>query len=316
MKKMINNGAYPTMITPYNENGTVDYGAVKALTEWYWEKGCDGIFAACQSSEIMFLSLADRVKLSQVVSDTAKDLAKRDGKPAMSVVASGHVSDDFDEQVAELRAVAETGVDAVVLISNRSDIENTSEEKWIEDTEKVLAALPAETMVGTYECPRPYKRLLTHGMTEWIAKSGRFAFIKDTCCDADEIAARLQILEGSGVGLYNANGQTCLASLKSGGNGYCGIMCNFHPELYVWLCHNFKEQPELAEKVQAVLSMCAFTENPVYPVTAKYHLSHFENIPMSLYARSASRADLTNYQKAWVEQMKMVTDEVKAMLKI
>ncbi|MBO5416199.1 MAG: dihydrodipicolinate synthase family protein [Clostridia bacterium] len=316
MKLNINKGAYPTMITPYNENGKVDYGAVKALTEWYWEKGCDGIFASCQSSEILFLSLEDRVKLAKTVSDTAIALAaKNPERKKMSVVASGHVSDDFDEQCAELNAIAETGVDAVVLISNRSDIENTSDEKWIADTEAILAALPAETMVGTYECPRPYKRLLTEKMTKWIAESGRFAFIKDTCCDADEIAKRLRILDGSGVGLFNANGQTCLESLKSGGDGYCGIMCNFHPELYVWLCHNFKKYPEMAQKVQAALSMCAFTENPVYPVTAKYHLSHHEGIPMSLYARSADRRTLTNYYKLCVDQMKLITDEIKENIK-
>ncbi|MBE6613664.1 MAG: dihydrodipicolinate synthase family protein, partial [Ruminococcaceae bacterium] len=38
-------GAYPVMITPYNTDGTVDYGAVRALTEWYYREGCAGIFA-------------------------------------------------------------------------------------------------------------------------------------------------------------------------------------------------------------------------------------------------------------------------------
>lgn len=315
--KNINFGAYPTMITPYNENGTVDFGAVEALTEWYWENGCDGIFAACQSSEIAFLSLADRVKLAKTVKEKADALARSatNGR-VMSIVASGHVSDDFQEQCTELNAVAETGVDAVVLISNRSDIENTSDEKWIADTEKLLNALPAETMVGTYECPRPYKRLLTPKMVKWIADTGRFAFIKDTCCDAEEIARRIEIMGDSGVKLFNANGQTTLESLRAGAYGYCGIMCNFHPKLYVWLCHHFKDQPEMADRIGALLSMCAFTEGPVYPVTSKYHMNLFENIPMSLYARSAHRADLTHYQKTWIEQMHLITKEAEKALGI
>lgn len=315
--KNVNFGAYPTMITPYNENGTVDYGAVEALTEWYWEKGCDGIFAACQSSEIAFLSLADRVKLSKTVKEKADALARgaANGR-RMSVVASGHVSDDFNEQCTELNAVAQTGVDAVVLISNRSDIENTSDEKWIADTERILNALPEQTMVGTYECPRPYKRLLTPKTVKWIADTGRFAFIKDTCCDAEEIAKRIEILGDSGVKLFNANGQTTLETLRAGAYGYCGIMCNFHPKLYVWLCHHFKDQPETADHIGALLSMCAFTEGPVYPVTAKYHMNRFENIPMSLYARSAHRCDLTHYQKTWVEQMYLITKEAEKTLGI
>lgn len=317
MKLSINKGAYPTMITPYNENGRVDYGAVKALTEWYWEKGCDGIFAACQSSEIQFLSLNDRVKITSVVRETAEQLASHDKtRGKMSVVASGHISDDFDEQTKELCAIADTGVDAVVLISNRSDIENTSDEKWIADTEAMLATLPSGVMVGTYECPRPYKRLLSEKMMKWIAETGRFAFIKDTCCDADVIARRMEILAGSGVGLYNANGQTLLETLKAGADGYCGIMCNFHPELYVWLCKNFKKYPEEAEMVAAVLSTCACTESPAYPVTAKYHMTRYEDISMSLYSRASARANLTNYQKLCVDQMKRLTDEVKERIKL
>ena len=112
----------------------------------------------------------------------------------MSVVASGHISEDPEEQIRELRAVAETGVDAVVLISNRSDIENTGSDAWIRETERLLNALPSETVVGTYECPMPYKRLLDDKMVEWIAKSGRFAFIKDTCCDALLIKRRIELL--------------------------------------------------------------------------------------------------------------------------
>ena len=75
MEKTYNRGAYPTMITPYNENGTIDWAAVEALTEWYWNKGCNGIFASCQSSEIWFLGEDDRVKLAQTVKAKADALA-------------------------------------------------------------------------------------------------------------------------------------------------------------------------------------------------------------------------------------------------
>ena len=53
--KNINNGAYVTMITPYDDKGNVDYGAVNALAEWYCYNNIDGIFASCQSSEIQRL---------------------------------------------------------------------------------------------------------------------------------------------------------------------------------------------------------------------------------------------------------------------
>ncbi len=57
------NGIYPTMITPYDKEGKVDYEAVRRLVDWYWKEGCDEIFASCLSSEIFHLSLEDNSKL-------------------------------------------------------------------------------------------------------------------------------------------------------------------------------------------------------------------------------------------------------------
>lgn len=310
--RSIEYGAFPTMITPYTEDGQIDWQAVEALVEWYWKEGCEGIFASCQSSEIWFLSEDDRVKLAKTVKDTADRLAKEDpSRPPMVIVASGHTSDSREDQIRELTRVAETGVDAVILITNRMDIANTDEETWIRETEALVASLP-DVPLGLYECPLPYKRLLTPGMLRYCVDSGRFRFIKDTCCDADEIERRMQILRGTDLLLYNANAQTLLASLRSGAAGYCGVMCNFHPRLYSWLVHHFESDPEKASLAADLCSMTAFTESLSYPITAKYHLNNIAGIPMSLYAKSRKAEEFTPYHAMCVRQM----DElVKAFIK-
>ena len=296
--------AFPTMVTPYTADGKVDYAAAEKMVEWYWNNGCGGIFASCQSSEILFLSEDDRVRLAKCVKDKADALAASDpSRPPMTVVASGHVSNDPDEQVRELTRVAETGVDAVILITNRLDIANTSDEAWIREAEALIEKLPANVPLGFYECPMPYKRLLTPAMLRWCLSTGRFRFIKDTCCDAAEIERRMEILRGTDLLLYNANAQTLLPSLRSGGSGYCGVMANFHPQLYVWLCENYETNPEKAEEVADFLSMTAFTESLAYPITAKYHLSSIENISMTLHARSRSAKEFTPYPAMCIDQM-------------
>ncbi len=309
-------GAYPTMITPYTKNGAVDYGAVKAMTEWYFEKGCDGIFAVCQSSEIHELSLADRVGIAKTVKETADRLSAADHSRApMGVVASGHISYDPDEQVRELSAVADTGVDALILISNRMDIANTSEDAWIRDTEALIKRLPESTPLGVYECPRPYKRLMSDKMLSFCANTGRFAFMKDTCCDAAWIARRVKILEGTPMKLLNANGQTTLDSLRAGGAGYCGIMCNFHPELFVWLCRNFEKEPKLAELVQSFLGTAAFTEQMAYPCTAKFHMKEIEGLPLAcVSSRVRDERELSDYQKDCVRQMETLAAYMKTLI--
>ena len=104
----INPGVYPTMITPYNRDGSVDLGAVGALTEWYWEKGCHGVFAVCMSSEMFRLTLREKRDIVRTVKNKADSLrARTGGLRKMSVVASGHTSDSAEDQIKELCAAAD-----------------------------------------------------------------------------------------------------------------------------------------------------------------------------------------------------------------
>lgn len=306
---------FPTMITPFKDNGEIDYERVEKLVEYYWETGCDGIFSACLSSEIFSLSENERVKLAATVKKKADQLHKNDpGRDKMEIVASGHISDGFEDQVRELTAIAATGVDAVVLITNRFDIENTSDDKWIEDAEKLIEALPRGITLGLYECPVPYKRLITPKMLEWCKKKGNFKFIKDTCCDINMIAERMDILKNSSVELYNANAQTYLDSLKLGAAGYCGVMVNTQPKLYKYLTENYKADNDKAELIEDVLSLAAFTESLHYPICAKYYLSEFENIDINTYSRTHKTGFLSDYEKSIMKQMKNLTDYISKKL--
>lgn len=291
--QQIRKGVYPTMITPYTEDGEIDYAAVRRLTEWYIEKGCTGIFAVCQSSEMAFLSLAERVKLAATVTETANG--------RVSVVASGHCAETLSGQAKEVREIAATGVDAFVLISNRLDLHGDGDDVWIENAARLLDKT-GDVPLGIYECPKPYKRLLTPRILDWCLETKRFLFFKDTCCDPTLLDARLAQLRGSDLLLFNANAQTLLYSLERGAAGYSGIMANFHPDLFARLCAHFAEDAEKTKRLSALLGMMAWTESPAYPCTAKWYLNA-HGVPMNTAARSADEKLLTSYQKLTVEQM-------------
>ena len=274
----INNGIWPVMITPFHENAEIDYEGLEKLIEWYLSQGCDGLFAVCQSSEMFFLSLDERIKLAKAV------VTKTAGRA--SVVASGHVSYSLKDQAKELSAIADTGIDGLVLVSNRFVSEKTgSDREFIDNMKQVLSLLPSDVPLGFYECPYPFKRLLTPDVLKFCRDSGRFCFIKDTSCDGDNIREKLEILKGSGVKLFNANTATLLESLRDGASGYSGVMANFHPVLYKWLYEHWKEQPEKAEEVQSLLSMCALIEMKKYPACVKRYLRLYEGLPVSDYIR-------------------------------
>ncbi|MDY3304841.1 MAG: dihydrodipicolinate synthase family protein [Clostridia bacterium] len=267
-KNEIAGGVYPTMITPYTKENGIDYDAVNSLVDFYKKSGCSGIFGVCQSSEMFYLSLKERICLAKATVDAAKKCKRK-----MNVVVSGHISNNIEAQAEELTAIFETGADAAVLVSNRLDLHNDGDRVWISNAEKLLKLLPENMPLGIYECPYPYKRFLSKEILDWCKKSGRFRFIKDTCCDPEMLKQRINQLKGSGLKLFNANSQTLLYTLNEGCDGYSGIMANFHPGLYVWLCENYRKYPDTAKKIQALLSMTAFTEVLSYPSTAKYYLN-------------------------------------------
>ena len=308
-----NFGSYPTMITPYTKAGKIDYEAVKKYVYWYAENNCHGIFSVCQSSEIFFLDIDEREALNKTVYETAKEIERDQGKK-LTVVSSGHVSEDPDTQAEELNRIYDSGTDALILITNRLDLNNEGDDVWLRNAEALLKKLPEDAGLGLYECPFGYKRLVTPRILNWCKDTGRFYFMKDTCCDIDMITERLELLKGSEFKLMNANCQTLLASLRAGGGGYSGIMANFHPKLYAWLCDNFDKEPEKAELVQSVIGTFGFTEwGQPYPLTAKYSMN-LCGIPTENYARHVPAEKLTKYHRDCVEQMKYATDWLEDML--
>lgn len=273
-------GVYPVMITPYTADNQVDYEAVDRIVEFYAALGCDGIFAVCQSSEMFCLSEDEREKLTARVHKAAAG--------RMCVVASGHISEKLEDQIRELRRIAATGVEAVVMISSLLAKPDESDDVLIENMNRLLAAVPGIPF-GMYECPSPYKRLLSEKVLAAMAETGRFHFIKDTSCNAALIAKRVRQLNGR-IQLFNANCATFLETLQSGADGFSGIMANYHPDLLRWLYLNYQSQPEKAKELSAMLSVMSLVEGCGHPAAVKYHMS-LVGVPMTLNCRSINVAE-------------------------
>lgn len=254
-------GVWPVMLTPFDDRREIDWHSLERLIDWYIARGVHGLFANCQSSEMFFLSQTESVALTKFV------VEKTAGR--VPVVASGHTADAESQQVEQLHEIGATGVDSVILISNRLAPRSADNDVVLANLQALVGKLPAALTLGIYECPTPYKRLLSDAVVAWCAASGRFTFIKDTCCDIDVIRRRLALIKGSRLNIANANAQTLLASLRLGASGYSGIMASFHPELYVWLCDHFAAEPEKAAILARYLTAASLVEPVDYPICCK-----------------------------------------------
>jgi 4-hydroxy-tetrahydrodipicolinate synthase len=252
------------MLTPFTEGGEIDYAGLERLIEWYIANGADALFAVCQSSEMIYLSLKERSELGSFV------VRKTAGR--IPVVASGHISDDPYSQLEELTAAAKTGADAVVLVSNHLDPKQRGTETFMGNMKWLLERLPKDIPLGVYECPVPYRRLLTDDEISFCADSGRFIFLKDVSCDLSVIKRRVALTEKSPFAILNANAAIAWDAIKAGASGFNGVNTNFHPDLYKWLYTSGKRHPELAEELSTFLALSSLSEAFGYPVLAKiYH---------------------------------------------
>jgi 4-hydroxy-tetrahydrodipicolinate synthase len=297
-------GCWPTMITPFTDDDRIDFKAVRNLTEWYIAKGCDGIFAVCQSSEMFFLSDQEKIDLARAVKDAA---AGRVG-----VIASGHTADDISKQIEELGRMAETGVDAVVLVSNRLAKQDEDEPVLRNNFDDILRQLP-DAVFGMYECPYPCLRLLSTEFIKDCAEKENLVFLKDVSCANQIQKERVQAATGTPLALFNANTATLLDSFIDGYRGFNGVMANFHIDVYKWLYANFKAEPELAREISDFLTLAAVIEARAYPMSAKYHFN-CTGLPMSIHTRSRDKNLLNENARREVESLIRMEDKMRRRL--
>ena len=100
---MMNKGVFPTMVTPFDAEGNIDYESLDRFIEKFKADGADGLFAVCQSSEMFDLSMDEKTKLAAYVKKNSD----------MQVIASGHTQKTLREQVDSMKKMADTGVDMV-----------------------------------------------------------------------------------------------------------------------------------------------------------------------------------------------------------
>ncbi|MBR0750904.1 dihydrodipicolinate synthase family protein [Bradyrhizobium jicamae] len=257
-------GIIPVMLTPFTEADAIDYPGLEKLIEWYIANGADAMFAVAQSSEMQFLSLEERVELARFV---ARKAAGR-----VPVIASGHVSETREDQLTELTSIAATGVDGLVLVTNRLDPKGEGSAVFMDRLRWLLDRLPADLPLGLYECPAPFRRLLTDDELTFCAESGRFVILKDVSCDLATVKRRVALTKDSKLAIVNANAAIAFDAMKAGSAGFTGVFTNFHPDLYKWLMTRHSADPALADELSVYLALAAMAEPMGYPKLAKlYH---------------------------------------------
>lgn len=265
MIKKTEQGFIPVMLTPFKESGEIDYDALTQLTEFYLEAGAAGLFANCLSSEMFELEDQEKIKVVQHIVKVVDGI--------VPVLATGTFGGPIAQQADFVKQIYQTGIQAVIVIAGLLAEENETDAVF---TDHIFSLMDQTEKIplGFYECPVPYKRILSATQLQQFVATGRVIYHKDTCLDIDQIKAKLKAVEGYNFGLYDAYMGHAVASLKAGVSGLSCIQGNFFPELIVWLCKNYNNESLQTEvnKVQQFLIDHMDVMHDVYPIVAKYYL--------------------------------------------
>ena len=283
-------GFWPVMMTPFNEDLSIDYQGLKRLIRWYEDSGAKGLFANCGSSEMYDLSSQERIDLTRFVVENTE----------LPVVSTGTFSGNIGENVDFVKKIYDTGVEAVVLIPSIIVKKEADDSALLKSFEGILDQT-GNIPLGIYECPSPYSRLIGPEMLDQLQKTGRFLYFKDTTCDEALVVEKIGITSNSSLGIYNAHSPDVLHSIRHGGAGMSCIAGNYYPELFSYLWQYGREK-EISESVKKVNDFVLANKSVIgkkYSIGAKYFMN-LRGLDLNINSRKQI-SPLDNSDKARLE---------------
>ena len=272
----------PVMITPYNLKAEVDHDVVSMLVEFYLAAGVKGFFANCLSSEMFSITEDERLKL------TAHIVEQVSGR--VPVVATGSFGLTIADKACFTRKIYDTGIDAAIMITGHFAKEEDPDEILLRNFEQMFLAT-GDIPLGMYECPAPYKRIISSEVFRQLLSANRLIYHKDTSITHENVQAKLDILRTTpnNMEFYDAHTPNAAFSLRAGAKGMSSISGNFYPEVMVWMVNNASNPEKQADVnwLQEELTKVDPLIHIAYPMSAKYFLQR-RGLPIRQISRAVA----------------------------
>ena len=285
----------PVMITPFNLKAKVDLDAVSKLIDFYLAAGVKGFFANCLSSEMFSISEDERIALTRHVVDYVNGL--------VPVVATGSFGLTIKDKAKFTKKIYDTGINAAIMITGHFANVGDDDKTLLDNFEKMFS-LTQGIPLGMYECPAPYKRIISADVFEKLLASDRLVYHKDTSIELEQVKAKLEIAKKyKKLEFYDAHTPNAMYSLQMGAKGMSSISGNFYPEILVWMCSNATDpaKQEDVKWLQSELSRVDPLIHVAYPLSAKYFLQK-RGLPIRTISR-AQAIELTPQQKTTLDEI-------------
>ena len=295
-------GIVPPLITPFNENRSIDWDALERLIEWHIGKGVTGVFIVCGSGEYYRLTEDEAVELAAF---TVRVAAGRVHVLAGSTNREGEGTDGSPEaklrqNVAMTRRVEETGVGGCFITPPRSapwlTLLTPGMDQFMLD---YLLAIHEATTCQLYAYEKPdaaFGYRFSPQVVAELAKRPRYVAMKDTSTrrgrspeDALEpVRDKLQWARGA-LAVMQANTRWLLESFRMGCTGGINTTANVAPGLFAAMYERWRTgDNEAAEELQQRINRVDRMLRRGYMMSAKVALGMM-GVPVKPVCRIGSR---------------------------
>ncbi|KAA3618901.1 MAG: dihydrodipicolinate synthase family protein [Calditrichaeota bacterium] len=259
------------MVTPFDKNLHIDFAVNREIIEWYLQFDIGGLYPNCLSSEMYFLNNEERI---QLVSETVKVVNGR-----VKVVATANLGDSVEAHMDFARRIADTGVDALMLLVPEFLNSDSELEKYYLKMAETLQ-LP----LGIYECPVPRKYHLGVSLVKKLAETGRFVAYKETSCDLKKILTLYEVTKNTPFALLQANAPYILQVCRAGVPGSMNIGSIWLADIAASIIRMAHENDAMAESLHSRFCMLEMVQRSAHPVSSKYLLSK-RGLPVPIHSR-------------------------------
>ena len=245
-------GIIPAFYACYDENGDISPKAVRALTEYYIEKGVKGLYVGGSSGECIYQSVAERKLLLENVMAVAK------GK--LTIIA--HVACNNTKDSMDLAAHAESlGVDAIAAIPPiYFHLPDRAIAKYWND---ISSAAPNTDFI-IYNIPQLAGVALNPGLLKTMLENKRCIGVKNSSMPIEDIEKWIH----GGAITFNGPDEQLLSGIIAGATGGIGGTYGAMPEVYLKIFELATKGENLAlarqlqqDANQIIYKMCSGTGN-------------------------------------------------------
>lgn len=265
-------GVFSLLLTPFHEDGSIDWHAYDEHVDAQLAASPKGLFAVCGTSEMNSLSELERLELARRAAACA-------GKTP--VKATANVSGQMEDHLEQVRRMEDTGVDAVVLVP--PPVQDYSRQQKFEYYARLAEACSVPVFI--YEWPGREDHLIDTALYGDLVTRGGIAGIKDTTCTVEGICSKLSMAPESVV--YQANMAFMLEALEAGAGIEC-IHSASSSQLVIDLYNAFQAQEQAeVQRLYAYLTFLNGMLRGIHPAGSKY-LSQLQGQSLSTKCRNAN----------------------------